>query len=64
MHKEDDFSVEDDKDTQNFFAQAASSEFQRTIERIKRDNRKAQLLFLRSMSCAERKEFKKKFKPI
>lgn len=64
MTKEEDFTVEDDKETQEFFGKAASSEYQRTIARLKYENRRAQLLFLRKMGRDERREFKKKFKPI
>lgn len=61
MNYEEDFSVENDPDTQNWVSSNASSEYQRTLERLKRDYRKEKLLYLRSIGRHERLKLKTKY---
>lgn len=61
MIHEDDFSVENDPDTQSWVSSNASSEYQRTIERLKYENRKAKISYLRQLGRTERLRLKAKY---
>lgn len=59
--KQEDFSLEDNQEVQKTFANLAQSEFRRTIEKLKRDKRKSQLLYLRSLPRTDRKALRSKY---
>lgn len=61
MNKEDDFSVEDDKETVTYFENTAANEFKRLTERLKREARLERLAYLRSLGKTKRRELKAKY---
>ncbi len=58
--REEDFSLEDNKELMNEFSSLANSEYKTIVERLKYERRKAQLLFLRAFKLSDRREFKAK----
>jgi hypothetical protein len=61
MNNEEDFSVENDPETQSWVSSQSSSEYQRTLQKLKRDHRKEKLLYLRSIGRHERLKLKAKY---
>lgn len=61
MSSEENFEVEDSTDAQTWVTSSASSEFKQTLERLKYENRRNKLLFLRSLGRQERIRLKAKY---
>jgi hypothetical protein len=61
LEREEDFSVEDDKEAVDTFNSLANSEYRRIIERLKEQRRREKILYMRSLPRSERLELKKKY---
>jgi hypothetical protein len=59
--REEDFSLEDDKEVQSTFTGMAHSEFSSLLSRLKYEERRNRLLFKRSLGRKERKRLKAKY---
>lgn len=61
MGGEENFEVEDSTEAQEWVSTSASSEYRNTIERLKYQDRRAKLLFLRSLGRKERIRLRAKY---
>ena len=59
---QDDFSAEDDREGEKVISEAAASEYERLIARLKREERRQKVVYMRSLGRAERLRLKEKYK--
>lgn len=61
MAREEDFSIEDDKEVVETFSQMAQNEFNQVVNRIRYEQRKERVLVLRALGRVKRKELRAKY---